>query len=193
MKSGIYAIVHRESGKCYVGQAKVISKRRSQHYSDLRRGRHHSNYLQNSWDAFGEDAFDFVVLELCDTDLTQREQYWADRLDSVYNSRPAVDSNAGLRRSSESRARMAAANRGRVTSEETKQKLRSAFLGKKYGPETSEKHRRWHREVGHSAEARLKMSEAALRREAAKREAKLSRASADASRGGDTDGIQDLC
>ena len=34
---------------------------------------------------------------------------------------------------------------------------------------------------------------AIVHREATKREAKLSRASADASRGGDTDGIQDLC
>lgn len=177
----IYAIVHRQSGRCYVGQTSDVVRRWRQHRCDLRSGHHHSVFLQRVWRKYGEDAFDFVVLEECaDSTLTVREQFWADALPSVFNSRLAVDTNRGLRRSAEARAKMSAANSRRVTSDETKERLRSAFLGKKYGPETSEKHRQWHREVGFSAEARRKMSEAALRREALKREMRLSMASADA-------------
>jgi group I intron endonuclease len=159
MATGIYAIIHRETGRCYVGQANLISKRWNCHRYELRKGVHHSRYLQRCWDKYGEDAFDFMILEECSPEqLTEREISWGESLCPVFNSRPAMDSNLGSKRSAESRARISAANRGRVTSEETKEKLRIAFSGKKYGTETSEKHQRWHREVGHSPEARARIA-----------------------------------
>jgi group I intron endonuclease len=79
---GVYAIIHEESGKLYIGSASNIYSRWRGHKSDLRRGLHHSPHLQNAWNKYGEDAFRFVVLESCLKDaviLCAREQHWLDK------------------------------------------------------------------------------------------------------------------
>lgn len=96
-KPGIYAIVHGSSGRRYIGSASNISKRWHRHRKDLSLGIHRNVYLQATWNKYGADAFEFVVLELT-TDLTAREQYWIDYYEAYengFNGCPVARSSRG--------------------------------------------------------------------------------------------------
>lgn len=76
---GVYAIVHRDSGRRYIGSSKCVEKRWGQHLNLLTHGRHHSPYLQHAWTKYGAEAFDFVVVEQCaQQELLSRKQAWID-------------------------------------------------------------------------------------------------------------------
>lgn len=99
--AGIYAIVNTATGKWYVGQAQNFRTRWRSHHNDLVNRRHHSHYLQRSWDIHGEDAFVFRVLEdvLDLSQLTAREQYWMDSRprNERYNGSPTASTNRGMK------------------------------------------------------------------------------------------------
>lgn len=64
--SGIYAIVNRTNGHRDVGSARNIRSRLRQHVRELERGTHRTSeeqLLQNAWDEFGRDSFEFRVLD----------------------------------------------------------------------------------------------------------------------------------
>ena len=112
---GIYTITHRESGRCYVGQALNMHKRWLSHQSSLRRNKHDSKYMQNVWNKYFEDAFDFEVVENCDVDdLTEREQWWMDELKPVFNTCPTAGSRRGFVCTAETRAKIGAAKKGKA-------------------------------------------------------------------------------
>ncbi len=104
----IYQIRHIASGKVYVGSAVDPRGRRHTHVSALRRGVHHSQYLQHAWNKYGEDAFVFEVIEpvLFVEDLITREQYWIDALRAGdrkcgYNVSPTAGSALGTKHTDE--------------------------------------------------------------------------------------------
>lgn len=86
LKPGIYSICHLASRSLYVGSAsKTIRIRWNQHKSELRRNKHGNTHLQNAWNKYGEDAFEFFVIENCPLDiLVKREQYWFDEYNGSY-------------------------------------------------------------------------------------------------------------
>ncbi len=172
-KSGIYQIVNVRNGKCYVGSAQNIKGRWTDHLSYLRR-QIHTSKLRRAWDKYGEDNFQFLVLEHCSlSDLTVREQYWIDALDSFktgYNSRPRAENNLGApgpnkgkKFSAEARSKMSASHKGHPgfwtgksrgsPLPETRKKLSVALMGR--SPTMVGK--------THSVETRKKMSEARKR------------------------------
>jgi len=64
--SGIYAIVNKQNGHRYVGQAEDMNKRIRDHVRELEQGTHRTNkkrLLQQAWNEFGSEAFEFIVLE----------------------------------------------------------------------------------------------------------------------------------
>jgi group I intron endonuclease len=67
--SGIYCWKHIKSGKRYIGQAKNMLKRMSSHRTRLRGGYHDNNHFQNSWNKYGEDAFEFCIIEHCPEEI----------------------------------------------------------------------------------------------------------------------------
>lgn len=78
--SAVYQILCLPTGKIYVGSAVDIWARWGQHRRSLRRGDHPNAHLQQAWDKYGEDQFEFSVLELVDeADLLQAEQKWIDK------------------------------------------------------------------------------------------------------------------
>ncbi len=78
--SGVYQIRCLPTGKIYVGSTVDLRHRWEQHYRELRRGDHHNHHLQNGWDKYGEENFEFVVLELvAEPDLLRVEQAWLDK------------------------------------------------------------------------------------------------------------------
>ncbi len=121
----IYQIKNLITNKIYVGSSKNFVYRKKKHLESLRRNDHANRYLQNSYNKYGEESFDFRILELSTLDnLIILEQFYIDLLSPEYNILPTAGSNLGY-----------------VTSQETKHKLSLALRGKKKGPQ-SEEHRR---------------------------------------------------
>ncbi len=151
---GIYRIALSD-GRCYVGQSACaaggIRYRWKNERSELRRGRFNGNaahYLQRAWDKYGEDAFIFEVLETLDVNgltteeirdcLNEREQWWIDNTDSVFNLAPAAGSTLGMRfgpMSEATKAKLSAANSGQKRSPEFGKKISAAKRGVPLSPE----------------------------------------------------------
>lgn len=116
MDSGIYSILNKSNGKVYVGQAVKTNRRLSNHKSALR-GNHHTNkHLQSSWNKYGEDAFEFNVLEYCsEKSLDCAEKWWihhfsATNREKGYNKEDGGNKNK--HHSLESRRKMSEAKKG---------------------------------------------------------------------------------
>lgn len=74
---GIYCIENTVNCKKYIGLSRNIEHRWNEHRSKLRRGKHVNIYLQRAWDNYGEDAFRFYIVELCESSmLSEREEYY---------------------------------------------------------------------------------------------------------------------
>ena len=132
--SGIYAI--QRGQHTYIGSSADIKKRWSNHRSELRRGVHPSPHLQNAWNLYGEDSFEFSIVEECPIDqLLAREQWHLDQCNEVYNCAPIAGTRRGVPHSPETRERMSAAHMGHEMSPEAREKLRSTLTGRKLSPE----------------------------------------------------------
>lgn len=112
-ESGIYEIVNLVNGKRYVGSAVSFKKRWTYHRRDLRGGRHHSRHLQHSWRKYGEQSFEFRIIETVDDprQLIEREQHYINALAPEYNQSPTAGSCLGHRQSAETKARQSARNK----------------------------------------------------------------------------------
>lgn len=55
----IYKITNKINGKIYIGSAFDVTRREYVHRSDLRCQRHHNSHLQNAFNKYGENAFEF--------------------------------------------------------------------------------------------------------------------------------------
>lgn len=80
MASGIYAITHVASGRCYIGSSVNMRARWKTHQWLLEHGRHHNTHMQRAWDKYEPSAFAFKVLEeVPDLNmLLAREQHYLD-------------------------------------------------------------------------------------------------------------------
>lgn len=148
-KSGIYKITCVVTGKVYVGSAFNLSRRQIEHRYHLKRGDHFNHYLQNAWDKHGASAFEFEVIEECDTEvIQQREQYWVDFYQSTnpdlgFNIASVISAPmTGRTQSLETRTKISVAQKGipapnrRVKrSAESIEKTASAHRGRKRSPE----------------------------------------------------------
>jgi len=72
MTRGVYCIKNIRDGRCYVGQSTRVEHRFLEHKSRLRRGCHENPRLQEAWTEFGEEAFEFSILEGLPRDATKK-------------------------------------------------------------------------------------------------------------------------
>lgn len=127
---GIYQILNIVTGKFYVGKSVNISKRWYNHQSQLRRNVSKTPYLQAAWNKYGERAFEFIVIELCEpANLVEREQFWMDNLGAYdrelgYNLNPNSETSLGVKRSQITKDKISAANKGNKWSPEAKAKIK---------------------------------------------------------------------
>lgn len=78
-KSGIYCIENIKTHKKYIGQSVNVDDRWRKHRYELNKGSHDNSYLQNSWNKYGEEYFNFYILEYCSLDLLdEKERYYID-------------------------------------------------------------------------------------------------------------------
>lgn len=113
-KSGIYQIVNNVNGNRYVGSAVYIKSRWAKHRMNLNNNNHHAKYLQRSWNKYGSDKFNFLIIEECDkAELIIREQFYIDLYNPEYNHLKLAFSSLGF-----------------TQTEETKNKLREIFKGR---------------------------------------------------------------
>lgn len=74
---GIYCIENIINNRKYIGLSRDIYRRWVEHKSELRRGTHANVYLQNAWNKYGENNFEFNIVELCDPFvICDRERYY---------------------------------------------------------------------------------------------------------------------
>jgi group I intron endonuclease len=144
----IYKLVNLANDKCYVGSTAHFVKRQRDHIWCLKHNRHFARHLQRAWDKYGEDSFEFIILEtvLKPEYLFDREQYWLTLLKPVYNPSLIVNQRSpGWYHSEETRQKMSqdrkgrAFSLGRVLSEATKKKIGDSNKGKIKSEETRKK------------------------------------------------------
>jgi len=83
---GIYKIRNTQNQKVYIGSSSNIKTRWRQHRYQLKKGEHHSTYLQRSWNKHGQESFAFEIIEQCSKEvLKNREQHYIDTLAPGYN------------------------------------------------------------------------------------------------------------
>lgn len=147
--TGIYQIVNTLNGRTYIGSAVSLKKRWREHVRQLRKGIHHSKFMQRCWAKHGESAFVFEPLLFCDKEsLIENEQIAIDQRQPEYNSSPTAGSQLGFRMSDESKAKLAAAARrtknfsGKQHSEESRKKISESRRGKGLGQMTPERRKK---------------------------------------------------
>lgn len=87
-KSGIYIIKNIANGKVYVGKTRNLYRRKCQHLISLKYNRHTNDYLQNSYNKYGDSNFIFEVAEFCDVkNLGVKEYYWICFYDATNRDR----------------------------------------------------------------------------------------------------------
>lgn len=110
---GIYAIINKINGKCYVGSTSVSLKSRfKSHRSMLRNNKHHSPSLQRAWNKSGEDCFAFMALEQVEDEglVLIREQHWIKEFNAAhpklgYNVCPVAGTRSGTKQPEEMKER----------------------------------------------------------------------------------------
>lgn len=86
----IYKITNLKNNKYYIGSTNNFKKRKYQHTYELNNHKHFNRLLQKDWDYYGEENFEFIILEdIPDDYKLQREQEYLDSLigkeDEIYN------------------------------------------------------------------------------------------------------------
>jgi group I intron endonuclease len=145
--SGIYSIIHKYSGRAYIGSAVNLMVRIRNHRRALKRNRHPNKHLQHAWNLYGREAFEFAIEEVVKdtTKLIIREQVWIDTMKSAtlkhgFNVCPTAGSrlgskqpkpfakrmravHTGVPKTKEHRRKIGKGNRGKIRSEEVKQRI----------------------------------------------------------------------
>jgi group I intron endonuclease len=152
MTCGIYAITNKINGKHYIGSSATIERRWVQHCSDLKNHRHGNEHLQNAWNKYGKDSFEFSILIECLFDeLLDCEQQYLDnkpgynlsfvagRVEMTDKVKEKLSMKAkGRIPSEEARHHMSEAQTGRILTEEDKKKVSDAKIGKNRQPFSEE-------------------------------------------------------
>ena len=85
---GIYGIKNKVNGKIYIGQSIEIERRYKDHMRDLKKKRHANAHLSNSFNIYGENSWELIVLEECEKEqLSLKEEKWINSFarEQIYN------------------------------------------------------------------------------------------------------------
>lgn len=81
---GIYCIENMITHKKYIGQSTDIKTRWRKHKVNLNKNIHHNEHLQKSWNYYGQENFNFTVLERCsEFELDDKEIYYIENYNTL--------------------------------------------------------------------------------------------------------------
>ncbi|WP_306589959.1 GIY-YIG nuclease family protein [Geothrix sp. 21YS21S-4] len=69
-RPGIYAVRRIETGESWPGSSLNLDTTRNGLWIQLNQGRHLDKALQEAWRTYGEAAFDYVILEIIEEELS---------------------------------------------------------------------------------------------------------------------------
>jgi predicted GIY-YIG superfamily endonuclease len=64
----VYQIINKINGKIYIGETTRAYRRRKEHFTSLKSNRHQNCKLQEDFNNFGEDAFEWSIIKELDKD-----------------------------------------------------------------------------------------------------------------------------
>ena len=169
IKSGIYKIVNKVNGKYYVGSAINLKKRKRCHFQELEKQIHHNNHLQHAWNKYGQNAFEFIVVEYVENsdNLLITEQKYLDiikedcnrGIDSHYNiAYNSTAPNLGKTLTLKQREHLRSLCKNRRFSEETIQRMKKSAKGRKLSIDTKKKLSTIGSTRKHTNDSKLKIS-----------------------------------
>lgn len=136
---GIYKIKCLKNDKVYIGSSQVVRQRITNHKSDLRLDKHQNKHLQAAWKKYGEESFEFEIVEYCSLEvLLKREQYYIDLYDTYklgFNRMPLAASPRGRKYTEEEKVRRALSrktswNKGLARTDEQKKAQSDKMKGR---------------------------------------------------------------
>lgn len=111
--ASVYCIINKVNDKLYIGSTIDTYKRKREHLHYLRNNKHHSIYLQNSYNKYGESNFDFIIIEKCKVEeLLEAEQFYIDLFNPEYNICKIAGSSLGIKRTEEQKINISKAHIG---------------------------------------------------------------------------------
>jgi group I intron endonuclease len=145
--SGVYKIENILNGRVYIGSSLDLVSRERTHFSALKRNKHGTSHLQNSYNTYGKENFKFKILCYLDSNreillIFERifiQFYDATNRELGYNTKKEPSSLKGFHHSQESKDKIRNSllalgkkgiKTGRVPSEETREKQRAKLKGK---------------------------------------------------------------
>lgn len=142
-KCGIYLIKNLINDKVYIGKSINIYQRIQKHISNLRSKnlKGENTHFINSWHKYGEDSFDYIILEECKREfLKDKELYYILKYNSLdrakgYNFR--LDSESGMIPLESTRKKYSEACHKRFSKQEERDKVSIFFT--KFWKENPEK------------------------------------------------------
>lgn len=149
----IYGIKNKVNNYIYIGKTGMnFGDRWDSHRALLRSNKHFNKHLQRAWNKYGEESFEFIVVEDCDVDeLNDKERYYIQLYrdqNLSYNFADGGEGGSflGKHLSDETKRKIGDKNRvhmtGRTLSDETRAKM-SKSQKERYEQWTDEERAAW--------------------------------------------------
>ena len=136
---GIYKITNKINNKVYIGQSVGVYFRWYHHKWELRNNRHFNIHLQRAWNKYGEDNFEFDIIELClPEELYDKERFYISKYNSMVLGYNHNEGGIGWRHTDETKRKISEANKGKIYSDKTKKKMSDANKGRIVSDETKQ-------------------------------------------------------
>lgn len=146
----IYLITNLKTKKFYLGSTLDFQKRKSSHLNKLSKNKHHSKYLQNSYNKYGKELFTIDIYQFStEEERLELEDYYLKCYKPKYNvSKNAFAPMTGRKHDKATKLKMKSwirkkgkenHNYGKKLSEEHKQKLQLLKIGSKRSEKTKRK------------------------------------------------------
>lgn len=143
MKSGIYKIINIITSDFYIGSAKDLNKRKSNHFNNLKNKQHINKHLQNAVNKYGIENFKFEVLSKCPVEYNIKlEQWFIDNTKPEHNICKIAGSVLGRIHKQSTKDKISVSNMGRIISIESRIKISKTLTGRKNGPPSEETKRK---------------------------------------------------
>lgn len=133
MLSGVYQILNKTNNKKYIGSTTVsFNKRWKDHNKLLVINKHYNTALQNAYNKYGKDNFEYSIMQFCPKELCiDKEQWFIDKLKPEYNICKKAGNTFGYNHTEVSKMKMseiAKKRKGRFCSLETIQNMSNSKI-----------------------------------------------------------------